>query len=239
MFFQDISLAEEKTALKNIFKLPDIALPVIQEQLPHEIRIHFFNIAGKGFIIIVKVIVTEHRDILAPVTKRRNLDLHNIQPVEQILPELPRLDRLLEISVRRRNDPNINRRVLQRADPLKFPVIQEGQKFRLHRHRQFADLVQKDRTAVRQLNQALFRLERPRKRAALVAKELALHQIFRNRTAVNAYHQVILAGAVRMNLPRHNLLARSRLPAQEYIDRQIFPKHLNKMPDPGSCLTDT
>lgn len=42
-----------------------------------------------------------------------------------------------------------------------------------------------------------------------------------------------------MNLPRHNFLARSRLPAQEYIDRQIFPKHLNKVPDPGGCLTDT
>ena len=67
VFFQDISLAEEKTALKNIFKLPDISLPVVQEQLPHEIRIHLFDIAGKGFIIIVKVIVTEHRDILAPI----------------------------------------------------------------------------------------------------------------------------------------------------------------------------
>ena len=56
---------------------------------------------------------------------------------------------------------------------------------------QIADLVQKDRTAVRQLNQALFRLERPRKRAALVAKELALQQVLRQGGAVDGYEVVL------------------------------------------------
>jgi hypothetical protein len=47
-------------------------------------------------------------DVSVPLAKRRELDRQDLEAVEEVFPELPRLDPLLEISVRRGEQADVH-----------------------------------------------------------------------------------------------------------------------------------
>ena len=46
--------------------------------------------------------------IRSPVAQRRHVNMHDVQPVEQVVAKRTALDRVLQISVRQRNQPRID-----------------------------------------------------------------------------------------------------------------------------------
>jgi hypothetical protein len=62
--------------------------------------------------------------------------------------------------------------------------VDHAQEFRLQGRRQFADLIQKNRAAVRLLEAPDPLLVRPGEGALLVAEELAFEQVLGNRLAI-------------------------------------------------------
>src|SRR6185437_13494750 len=102
----------------------------------------------------------------------------------EILAVLPRGDRGLQVPVRRGNDTHVHLQRLRAADPLKSFFLERSQNLGLQRERQIADLVEKQRPAMRELELSGLSLGGARERALFVSEELRFEQRFGNRRAI-------------------------------------------------------
>src|SRR5439155_5532883 len=93
------------------------------------------------------------------------------------------------------------------ADALELLFLERPQDLRLQRERQLADLVEKQRPPMRQLELAGLSRRGAGKGALLVSEEFRLQQRFRNRGAVNRHKGSVGAWAERVQRPREELLA--------------------------------
>ena len=88
----------------------------------------------------------------------------------------PARDQLLEVAVRRGDDPHVDPDRLRAADALELLLLEHAQELRLQVERQVADLVQEERAAVGQLEAPDPPRDGAGERAPLVAEQLALEQ---------------------------------------------------------------
>src|SRR5207245_2770216 len=138
----------------------------------------------------------EQRDVVAPLSQRRDADDDDPQTVEEVLAEFPFRDLRLEIGVRGGDDARVDRHRVVRADPLDLPLLQRSEELHLRLERKIADFVEKNRALVGRLEEADARGDGAGERAAGVAEKLALHEVDGDRRAVDSKKWPI--GAVRM-----------------------------------------
>ena len=81
--------------------------------------------------------------------QRRHLDREHAEPVEQIEPEPAVGDLLLQIAIGRRQHADVHPPGRVVADALELAFLQDAQQLRLEIQRDLADLVEKQRAAVR------------------------------------------------------------------------------------------
>ena len=93
------------------------------------------------------------------------------------------------------------------AHALELAVLQDAQQLRLRRFVQVADFVEKDGAAVGQLELAAPERRRTGERALLVAEQLALDQLGRNRGAVHLHERTRGKRALAVDVGREQLLA--------------------------------
>src|SRR4051794_21075676 len=87
-------------------------------------------------------------NVLNSIFECRNADRKDRKPVEKIASKGAILHGLFEINVRRRNDSYIGLEHLLAAYARKFTVLQHTQETDLRVERHFADLVEKQRSAI-------------------------------------------------------------------------------------------
>src|SRR5262245_6190467 len=92
--------------------------------------------------------------------------------------------------------------------------------FGLERQRRVAELVEEQRAAVRHLEQARPFAVGAGERAALVAEQLALHQLLGQRAAVDRDERALAALRPAVDLARDDLLAGARLADQQHRQRR-------------------
>ena len=109
---------------------------------------------GTSCLIAIEEKPGELRQILEPVAERRHPDRDDVDPVIQVLPEPPVLDRLLQIDVGRDDQAEVGLDWLGSADPLDFPLLNRAQQLGLEIEPQVADFVEEQRAAARQLELA-------------------------------------------------------------------------------------
>ena len=97
--------------------------------------------------------------------------------------------------VRRRHQPHVRRQSLVRADALKSSFTQKAQQFHLDRSVNLADLVEKQRAALRLLKPADAPFVRAGERAAFVAEQFAFQQRRRERRAMHRHERLFRARA--------------------------------------------
>ena len=180
---------------------------------------------------MLQIELAQSRHILRPLPQGRNMYLHHIEPVIQVLPEGPLVDLLLQLPVGGGGYPHIDLNVPQASYPLETPVLQKGQQLGLHEQGHFADLVQKDGPAVGQLHQALFGLARPGKGPLFVAKKLRFQQIFRDCPAVNFNQGLVPPGALVVDTVDHYFFAGARLPANQQVHVVVLRQYLDVLLD--------
>ena len=146
---------------------------------------------------------------------------------------------MFQIPVCRRDHPGIHFDVLQATHTLELLMIQECEDLCLHGEGKFPDLIQEHGSACCQLDQTFLRLHRARKGPPLIAKELALHQMFRNCAAVDADHQVVPPVAAGMDQGRCNLFSGSGLAPDQNIHRGILSEKFDVAPDPHRGVADS
>ena len=88
-------------------------------------------------VVVLRVVrqeeLHERRDLVAPLSQRRQRDADDVQPEEEVLAEEPVAHRLLEVAVRRRHDPHVDADIITAAEPRELAVLQDLQQLRLQR----------------------------------------------------------------------------------------------------------
>ena len=172
-------------ALDRVAQLADVARPGVgDEQLlrgGRELRAADAPPAARR----TRGTAGERQDVLRPLAQRRDHDLHDVEPVEQVLAEAARLHLRVEVAVRRGHDrarPRAGSGSRPRARTL---LLEEAEQLRLERGRELADLVEEERAALGRLHAARLIAHGAGERAAHVAEQLAREQLLGQRGAVH------------------------------------------------------
>ncbi len=113
------------------------------------------------------------------------------------------------------------------AEPLDLPILEHAQQLDLHVGWQVADLVEKDRRAIRQFEPADLLRQRAGEGALLPAEQLALDERARNRRAVDAHHDAAAPRALLVNLRRDEFLAGTRFAEEQH--RRVSGRDLARL----------
>ena len=97
-----------------------------------------------------------------PLAERRQPEREHVQPVEEIFAQLALLHGLDRIDVGGGDDAHVHRLLVPAAETAEPALLQHAQQLDLRRRRHLADLVEKQRAAIGQLEAAL-RADRPRR----------------------------------------------------------------------------
>ncbi len=93
--------------------------------------------------------------------KRRHENREDIQPVEEVVAELARRDRPLEILVGGRDQADVGADRLGAAEPLELALLEHAQQLDLGGEVQVANLVEEQRAAVGELEPPFLRAWAP------------------------------------------------------------------------------
>ena len=150
-------------------------------------------------------------DVLATFGQRRRPQHHAFEAVVRSPRACAPLgDHALDVAMRGRDDADVGPFRAASADGHVFALLEEAQQLHLHRRRRFADLVEEQRPAVGDGDQARPVLVRAGEGALEVAEQFALEQVGRDRAAMHGDERFPRAPARRMQGAGDKLLARSR-----------------------------
>src|SRR5687767_7674778 len=105
--------------------------------------------------------------------------------MEEILAERAPRHRFFEVAMRGRNDANVATHGHMIADALEHALLKHAQELHLHGGAHVTDFVEEQRATFGDLEPTLAGGDCTGERAFLVAEELALEQLRRNRAAVD------------------------------------------------------
>ncbi len=151
----------------------------------HEYAIRTLRTAGVIAAIVLAVrgaellekVLDQERDIVAALAQRRKLDADDLEPVIKVLAKLPLGDRVGQVAVGRRDQPDVDLDRLVRAHPHDLAGFEHPEQLDLDRRRHVADLVQEKRAAVGVLEPADAVSVGAGERPLHVAEELALQDV--------------------------------------------------------------
>ena len=159
-----------------------------------------------------------HRgNVGAALAQRRDAQRYHVQAVIEIGSELPRLDRLREVSVGGGDDADVHLDRPVAADRLELFLLQHPQQLHLRRDREFANLVEEQRAAVRQFESSDTGVRSSGERPTHVAEQLTFHQIGRHRPAVHLHERPTAATAAAVDRPCDKFFSRARFAEHQHV----------------------
>ena len=169
-------------------------------------------------------ILGEHHRVLAALAQRRQVQVHDVDPVIEVLAEPSRLQLLVEVLVGRGHHADVDRLGLGLAHLRHRMVLQRAQQLHLQRCGHLADLVEKERSASRCLEAAGPGGDCAGEGAPGVAEQLALEEILGDGAAVDGHEGPRLARAPVMDLAGDQFLSRTGLARHQHGD--VGARHL-------------
>jgi hypothetical protein len=130
-------------------------------------------------------VLDQQANIVTPRAEWWYLQDGPAQTIVEILPERPALDRGLEVSMRRGDEPHVHTPRLRGANRPDFATLEEAQEHHLRIERKVAHLVEEDGPAFGDGEEAGLPRDRAGERAALVAEEFAEEQVPVQRAGVD------------------------------------------------------
>ena len=139
--------------------------------------------------------------------KRRQLQVHDVEPEQQILAEGVLAHRFGQVAVRGGDDADIDRHRPGAADPVDHALLDGAQEFCLQPHFHLGDFVEQQRAAVGLFELADAARDRAGERAFLVAEQFGFQKRLRDRRAIDADERLLGAGRAGVNVARQHFLA--------------------------------
>ena len=150
-----------------------------------------------------QVMADQHRQVVAPLPQRGQVDRVAADAVVEIRAVLPHVRPLLQVAVGRGDRPHVGPDGLAAADPHELLLLQDPQDLGLRPQGHVADLVQEERAAIALLELADPPAVGPGEGAPLVAEQLALEEVLRDRGAVQRQEGRARPRAVLRDGPCH------------------------------------
>ncbi|GIW39702.1 MAG: hypothetical protein KatS3mg076_0279 [Candidatus Binatia bacterium] len=208
---------EREGSFEDVLELSHVPRPRVFQ--------HAFERSGRDFLGPNSVVpaegrdemLDEERDVLLALAEGGKSDRDDVQAVVEVRPKTPRRHFLLEVLVRRGHDPHVHVDRAGRAEGQDFLFLDGAQELDLQRQGDFRDLVEKQRSAFRCLEDPLVVLDGARESAPPVAEELAFEQGVGERPAVERDEGAVREGAFRMDGPRDEFLPGAVLALDEDV----------------------
>ncbi len=213
---QLVTSGQNDGAFDQVLQLANVARPRISHQRLHRRRRHARDRPVHAPGTLVGEIRDQQRNVLGPVTQRRDLDREDVEPVEQIRAKPLRVDHFLKIDVRRGHQARVGAERARVAEPFEFTLLQHTEQLGLQFERRLADFVQEYRPAMGQLEPTDPLRDRAGKRALFVAKQLAFEQAGGNGGAVALHEGMPASRTHAMESASDQFLPRARLPTDEH-----------------------
>ena len=121
-----------------------------------------------------------------------------------------------EVAVGGGDDADIDRHRLAAADAVDQPLLDRAQQFRLQAHVHFGDFVEQQRAAIGLLEFADAASERAGEGALLVAEQLGLQEVIRDRRAIDGNERLPGAGRAGVQVARQHFLAGAALAGDQH-----------------------
>src|SRR5437667_1814310 len=138
-------------------------------------------------------------DLLLALPERWDADVHDIEPVVEVLSELPAGHRVLQIPIRGRDHPCVDVDRPVAPHPRESKILEHMEELGLEGTGQLRNLVQVDRALVRALELPKLPPVRASEGSLLVAEELGLDQPRGNRGTVDLDKRPVAARRPRMD----------------------------------------
>src|SRR5262249_30573192 len=164
---------EDDGAFDGVLELAHVARPVVLTQGGHGIRRNALDALVQATREPLDAGAHQIRNVLRPLAKRWQRDRKDVEPIVEGAPEGLFRDGLLEGLVGRGDHAYVDTERPRPTDTLELLLLEHAQQLRLQVEREVADLVEKERAAVRQLEAADPLRDGTGKSPALVAEELA------------------------------------------------------------------
>ena len=146
-------------------------------------------------------------DVLAALAQRRQCQLEHGKAVVQVLAKPALGHGAVQILIGRGDDLHVEADFTFAADPANDFILDGGEQFGLQVQRQFAQFVEKQRTAVGLFKQAAAARPGAGKCTCLVAEQFGLHQFMRNRSAIHLHQRRVGAAAAVVQDARRQAFA--------------------------------
>src|SRR5512141_827190 len=188
-----VRATEDGGAFDDVAQFPEVPRPRVTFQRLHRL----FRETGEAAMVDPAVeseqLHRERLEILGALAQRRNLDLDDVQAIEKILPEPPRLHLPLQVPVGGSDDADVGLPRRGIAYPLVLLVLQEPQQLGLHGKGKIPDLVEEERPALAGGDSSRVVADRSGERAYHMAEQLTFQQFRRQGGA--RHHTERFSGA--------------------------------------------
>src|ERR1044071_10121230 len=124
---QCLVAAHRQSMLDGILQFTNIARPGMRHQNAHGFARKTTGRFAMLLCEFLQEIVYQKRDVFTPVLQVRQPDRHDIEPVKQVLPELPTLDRFFEVLITGGNESYADRYVLASSHSSYDTLLQHSQ----------------------------------------------------------------------------------------------------------------
>src|SRR5207249_10064841 len=167
-----------------VLQLAHVAAPGILEESGRRLR---------GELLVPPVLLVDlgeeacrqDEDLLFAVSQRRDAYLHHVQAIVEIFAERTPGEGLLEVLIRRSDDPDVHIDHAAPPDPGEAEILQDMQEFGLEGEGKVGDLIEVDRPLVGVLELPRLPLVRSGEGPLFVAEQLRLEKPRRDGRAVD------------------------------------------------------
>src|SRR5262249_4050464 len=210
------TVRDDERALHRVLQLPDVARPrVLQERLA--------SVAAETGLALAHAhaerpdeVIGQQQHVVAALAERRQMHGEDVEPIEQVLADATGRNRVLEVSIGRRDEAHVAAQGRRTAYALELALLQDAQELGLYGQRQLADLVEEQRAGRGQLEAPRLLAVGARERAALVAEELRLQQRLGQGGAVDGQEGTVGPAARGVNRARDDFLAGAALAGDQH-----------------------
>ena len=120
---EQLAGAEHHGPLERVLQLPHIALPRPRGERPQRLALDAEEPRPELGIEPPDQVIDQQWNIPAALAQRRHLELHDVEPKEQVLAKAPAEDLARQIPIGARDDADVDRRRPRAADGPHEPVL--------------------------------------------------------------------------------------------------------------------
>ena len=207
---------EHDHALDQIAQLSHVPRPRILGQPLHRVGGNAVELAVVLRRVVADETANEHGDVFGTLAQRREIDAQDVEAIKEIGAEASVVHQLADRLVRRGDDAHVHRNRRHAADAHELALLEHAQELDLRRRRNLADLVEKERSRISELEPPEPALGGAGKCALLVAEQLTLEQRLRERADVLGDERLGAPVGEHVDRAGDELLPRSALALDEH-----------------------